>query len=334
MTASSERDKGKGSRDMDISVVLPIYNERENLLPLLDEIERALAPTNKRFEVIAVDDGSRDGSAEVLRQEVARRPYLRVLVFRRNSGQSAAFDAGFRAATGDLVVTMDADLQNDPNDIPLLIAKLDEGFDVVTGWRKNRKDGAVLRKLPSRIANFLIRTLTGTEIHDLGCSLKVYRRHVTDELRLYGEMHRFISVLADGLGAHVGEIEVNHRARRAGESKYGLMRTFKVLLDLTTVWFMRRYQTKPIYLFGGLGVLMFGAAFLLSALVLYEKFSDGVWVHRNPLFLISITLSLMGMQSIGTGILAELIVRTYFESQGKTAYSIASRAGFPPAAGG
>ena len=318
---------------MDISVVLPIYNERENLIPLLDEIERALAPTNKRFEIIAVDDGSRDGSGDILRQEVARRPYLRVLVFRRNSGQSAAFDAGFRAATGDLVVTMDADLQNDPNDIPALIAKLDEGFDVVTGWRKHRKDGAVLRKLPSRMANFLIRKLTGTEIHDLGCSLKVYRRHVTDEMRLYGEMHRFISVLADGLGAHVGEVVVNHRARRAGESKYGLMRTFKVLLDLTTVWFMRRYQTKPIYLFGGLGVLMFGAALLLSAFVLYEKLAFGDWVHRNPLFLISITLSLMGMQSIGTGILAELIVRTYFESQGKTAYSIASRAGFPPDAG-
>jgi glycosyltransferase involved in cell wall biosynthesis len=317
---------------MDISVVLPVFNERDNLLPLLDEIERVLTAANKRFEVIAVDDGSRDGSVEVLRQAVGQRPYLRVLVFRRNSGQSAAFDAGFRAATGDLVVTMDADLQNDPADIPMLIAKLDEGYDVVTGWRKHRKDGMFLRKLPSTVANYLIRQLTGTEIHDLGCSLKVYRRHVTDEMRLYGEMHRFISVLADGQGARVGEVEVNHRARGAGQSKYGLMRTFKVLLDLTTVWFMRRYQTKPIYLFGGLGVVMFMAAFGLSALVLYEKLADGVWVHRNPLFLISITCALMGMQSIGTGILAELIVRTYFESQGKTAYSIASRTGFPPPA--
>jgi glycosyltransferase involved in cell wall biosynthesis len=318
---------------MDISVVLPVFNERDNLIPLLDEIERVLTGMNKRFEVIAVDDGSRDGSTDVLRQAVAQRPYLRVLVFRRNAGQSAAFDAGFRAATGDLVVTMDADLQNDPDDIPALIAKLDQGYDVVTGWRRHRKDGVVLRKLPSRIANYLIRQLTGTGIHDLGCSLKVYRRHVTDEMRLYGEMHRFISVLADGQGARIAEVEVNHRARRAGHSKYGLMRTFKVLLDLTTIWFMRRYQTKPIYLFGGLGALMFGAGFLLSGLVLYEKLSEGVWVHRNPLFLISITCALMGMQSIGTGILAELIVRTYFESQGKTAYSIASRAGFPPATG-
>ena len=333
MTALAGRDKGKAPSDMDISVVLPIYNERDNLLPLLDELEGVLTSMNKRFEIIAVDDGSSDGSSDLLRRAVADRPYLRALFFRRNSGQSAAFDAGFRAATGDLVITMDADRQNDPGDIPLLVAKLDEGYDVVTGWRKARKDGMFLRKVPSRIANFLIRKLTGTEIHDLGCSLKVYRRHVTDEMRLYGEMHRFISVLADGQGARVGEAVVNHRPRVEGKSKYGLMRTFKGLLDLTTVWFMRRYQTKPIYLFGGLGVLMFSAGFLLSAVVLYEKWSEGVWVHRNPLFLISITCALMGMQSIGTGILAELIVLTYFESQGKTAYSIASRAGFPPAAG-
>jgi glycosyltransferase involved in cell wall biosynthesis len=314
---------------MDISVVLPIYNERENIVPLLDELEGVLSAFGKQYEVIAVDDGSRDGTVDILRQEAANRSYLKVLFFRRNSGQAAAFDAGFRTASGDLVVTMDADRQNDPADIPTMIAKLDEGFDVVTGWRKKRRDGFVLRKLPSRIANFIIRRLTGTEIHDLGCSLKVYRRHVTDEMRLYGEMHRFISVLADGLGARVGEVVVNHRPRVAGTSKYGLRRTVKVLLDLTTVWFMRRYQTKPIYVFGGLGALMLFAAVGLSGVVLYEKFADGTWVHRNPLFLIAITCFLMGMQSIGTGILAELIVRTYFESQGKTAYTIASRVGFP-----
>jgi glycosyltransferase involved in cell wall biosynthesis len=314
---------------MDISVVLPIYNEHENLIPLLDELEGVLSTMGKEYEVIAVDDGSRDGSVDVLRQAASERKYLKVLFFRRNAGQAAAFDAGFRAASGAFVVTMDADLQNDPADIPTMIAKLDEGFDVVTGWRKKRRDGFILRKLPSRIANFIIRRLTGTEIHDLGCSLKVYRRHVTDEMRLYGEMHRFISVLADGLGARVGEVVVNHRPRVAGKSKYGLRRTVKVLLDLTTVWFMRRYQTKPIYVFGGLGALMLFAAVGLSGVVLYEKFADGTWVHRNPLFLIAITCVLMGMQSIGTGILAELIVRTYFESQGKTAYTIASRVGFP-----
>ncbi|HEY5089181.1 MAG TPA: glycosyltransferase family 2 protein [Polyangia bacterium] len=318
--------------DMDISVVLPVYNERDNLIPLLDEIAAVLGQMGKQFEIIAVDDGSRDGSDAILRQAAAERPYLKVLFFRRNEGQSAAFDAGFQAATGALVVTMDADRQNDPGDIPLLVAKLDEGFDLVTGWRKNRKDGLLFRKVPSRIANFFIRKLTGAEIHDLGCSLKIYRKQVTDEMRLYGEMHRFISVLADGMGARVGEVVVSHRPRVAGRSKYGILRTFKVMLDMTTIWFMRRYQTKPIYVFGGLGALMVFTGFALSAFVLYEKLADGAWVHRNPLFLIAVTCFLMGVQSIGTGILAELIVRTHFESQKKTAYAIASRAGFPPEA--
>jgi glycosyltransferase involved in cell wall biosynthesis len=317
---------------MDISVVLPVFNERDNLMPLLDEIAATLGGMGKRFEIIAVDDGSRDGSDAILRQAAAERPYLKVVFFRRNFGQSAAFDAGFQAASGALVVTMDADRQNDPADIPLLVAKLDEGFDLVTGWRKNRQDGLLLRKIPSRIANFFIRKLTGAEVHDLGCSLKIYRKQITDELRLYGEMHRFISVLADGMGARVGEVVVNHRPRVAGRSKYGILRTFKVMLDMTTIWFMRRYQTKPIYVFGGLGALMILAGFFLSAFVLYEKIADGAWVHRNPLFLIAITCFLMGMQSIGTGILAELIVRAHFESQEKTAYAIASRAGFPPGA--
>jgi glycosyltransferase involved in cell wall biosynthesis len=318
-------------RTMDISVVLPVYNERDNLLPLLDELAAILTRMDKRFEIIAVDDGSRDGSVEILRQAAAQRPYLRVIVFRRNAGQSAAFDAGFQAATGALVVTMDADRQNDPGDIPLLLAKLDEGFDVVTGWRRDRKDGLLLRRIPSLVANAFIRKLTGTQIHDLGCSLKIYRKPVTDELRLFGEMHRFISVLADGMGARVGEVVVNHRPRVAGQSKYGILRTIKVMLDMTTIWFMRRYQTKPIYVFGGLGVLMVLAGFALSAFVLYEKIAEGAWVHRNPLFLIAVTCFLMGVQSIGTGILAELIVRSHFESQQKTAYSIAARVGFPPA---
>jgi len=313
---------------MDISVVLPIYNEKENLVPLLDELEGVLEGTGKEYEVIAVDDGSDDGSVEVLRSAAAGRKRLKALFFRRNCGQAAAFDAGFRAATGDVVVTMDADRQNVPADIPEMLAKLDDGFDMVTGWRKDRKDGFATRKVPSRIANFIIRRLTGTRIHDLGCSLKVYRKQVTKEMRLYGEMHRFISVLAEGIGARVGEVVVNHRPRVAGHTKYGLARTVKVLLDLTTVWFMRRYQTKPIYVFGGLGVVMVLAGMAISGVVLYEKIADGTWVHRNPLFLIAITCFLMGMQSIGTGILAELLVRTYFESQSKTPYSIASRAGF------
>ncbi len=225
---------------------------------------------------------------------------------------------------------MDADRQNDPHDIPAMIAKLDEGYDMVTGWRKNRQDGLMLRKVPSRIANALIRRVTGVKIHDLGCSLKVYRKDLTDEMRLWGEMHRFISVLAEGLGGRVGEVVVNHRPRVAGKSKYGLMRTVKVMLDMTTIWFMRRYQTKPIYVFGGLGLLMVAAAVVLSAVVGYEKAVDDVWVHKNPLFLIAVTSALMGVQSIGTGILAELIVRSHFESQSKSAYGMGVRVGFPP----
>jgi glycosyltransferase involved in cell wall biosynthesis len=317
---------------MDISVVLPIYNERDNLLPLFDEIAEVLAGMGKTFEIIAVDDGSTDDSAAVIRRAVAERPYLRAIFFRRNAGQSAAFDAGFRAASGALVVTMDADRQNDPRDIPRLLAKLDEGYDLVTGWRKDRKDGFLLRRVPSTIANSFIRRVTGTQIHDLGCSLKVYRKELTDEMPLYGEMHRFISVLADGLGARVGEVVVNHRPRVAGRSKYGLLRTVKVMLDTTTIWFMRKYQMKPIYVFGGLGALMIGAAGLISAFVLYEKISLGIWVHRNPLFLIAVTSALMGMQSLGTGILAELIIRTNVDSQRHTSHAIASRLGFPPKA--
>lgn len=315
---------------MDISVVLPIYDERENLVPLLDEIEGALDPTGKNYEIIAIDDGSQDGSTELLKKLAGERPRLRAIFFRKNTGQAAAFDAGFRNASGDIVVTMDADLQNDPKDIPALIEKLGTGFDVVTGWRKNRRDGTIFRKIPSRIANGMIRWTTGTKVHDLGCSLKVYRRHVTDEMRLYGEMHRFISVIAASQGAKIGEVVVNHRARQAGVSKYGLKRTVKVVLDLMTVSFLRGYQTKPLYVFGTLGMLMFGAGVLLSGFVLWEKYDQGAWVHRNPLFMIAVMLFLMAFQFLGTGILAEVIVRTYFESQDKTAYTIASRAGFDP----
>ena len=315
---------------MDLSIVLPIRDERDNVEPLFDEIAAALAPTGKSFEIIAVDDGSRDGTIEVLRKLAAARPYVKLLIFRRNHGQSAAFDAGFRHAAGDVVVTMDADRQNDPADIPALLARLDEGdgFDVVTGWRKSRRDGFALRRLPSLLANALIRTITGTKVHDLGCSLRVYRRAITDELRIYGEMHRFIAVLAEDLGAKVGEQVVNHRARPAGRSKYGLGRTFRVLLDLCTVWFLKRFQTKPIYVFGGIGALMALTGSVLCVIVLAQKFQAGVWVHRNPLFSIAVMCFLMAMQFIGAGLLAEMIVRTYFESQGKPSYSIAARVGF------
>jgi glycosyltransferase involved in cell wall biosynthesis len=336
MSAAEQRETGKepsASKERtepDLSVVLPIFDEKDNLVPLLEEIERALTAAKISFEVIAVDDGSRDGSRELLEKLASEKSWLRVILFRRNCGQAAAFDAGFRHATGRRVATMDADRQNDPADLPRLLGKLDEGFDVVTGWRRDRKDGVFLRKIPSRIANAFIRWVTGTRIHDLGCSLKVYEREITDEIRLYGEMHRFLVPLAESQGARVSELEVSHRARVAGVSKYGLSRTVKVLLDLLTVWFLRRYATKPIYVFGGAGTLMIGLATALAAFVLYEKLGpEHVWVHRNPLFNIALITGLLGVQSVGIGLLAELVVRTYFESQGRAPYPIAKRIGFP-----
>jgi glycosyltransferase involved in cell wall biosynthesis len=311
-----------------LSVVVPVYNEVENLEALLEELSGVLLAGPRTFEVIVVDDGSRDGTAELLRKLVADRPWLRAVFLRRNFGQTAAFDAGFRAASGEIVATIDGDLQNDPRDIPAMIAKLDEGFDMVAGWRRKRSDAMILRKIPSRIANWMIRKVTGTRIHDLGCSLRLYRREVTEELRLYGEMHRFISVLADSMGARIAEVEVNHRARRAGTSKYGLKRTVKVVLDLITVVFMRRYQAKPIYVFGSLGLGMMFASAVMAGVVLWEKIQDGVWVHRNPLFILAAVAALVGVQLLATGIVAELIIRTYYESQGKRAYSIRDRAGF------
>lgn len=313
---------------IDVSVVIPVYNEEGNLRSLIEEIERALAPTSKTFEIIAIDDGSRDGSRQVLIELARQRPDLKVIVFRRNCGQSAAFDAGFRFASGRVIVTLDADRQNDPADIPKMLAMLDEGYDVVTGFRAQRQDQFLLRTLPSRIANFIIRRVTKTQVRDLGCSLKVYRREITDELNLYGEMHRFIAVLVENMGARLAEVPVNHRSRTSGQSKYGLTRVFKVLLDLVTVWFMRSYHTKPIYVFGGVGLLLLGISGAISLYVLYEKFWLAIWVHRNPLFILSMILMVVGVQFLGLGLLAEIVVRTYFESQQKKSYNIASKIGF------
>jgi glycosyltransferase involved in cell wall biosynthesis len=306
-------------------VILPVYNESGNIKPLLDELEPVLKRMGKGYEIILVDDGSTDGSGEQLAAEASKRTGVRVLVFRRNVGQAAAFDAGFRHANGRIVVTMDSDRQNDPNDIPRLVSRLEEGFDFVTGWRRDRKDDFFFRTLPSRLANVVIRTVTRTHIHDLGCSLKVYRKEITDELRLYGEMHRFISVLVESSGARVAELEVNHRPRLLGSSKYGLNRTFKVLLDLTTVWFMRGFQTKPIYPFGGAGLGLLAASFAAAALTLYEKLHEGVYVHRNPVFIIAVMFAVIGIQFLGMGLIAELVIRTYFESQRKPAYTIVKR---------
>jgi glycosyltransferase involved in cell wall biosynthesis len=313
---------------MDVTVVIPIYNEKENIEPLLDELERALTPSGRTFEVLAVDDGSTDGSAQLLTSLVGVRPYLKAVILRRNSGQTAAFSCGFALASGRCVATLDADLQNDPADLCGMLAKLEDGYDVVTGWRKNRQDTLLVRKIPSRIANAIIRRVTGTAVHDLGCSIRVYRKEITDQLRLYGEMHRFIVVLAEGLGARVCEVPVNHRARRAGHSKYGIGRTFKVVLDLFTVWFMGRFQSKPIYLFGGAGLTLMLGSVVTAGWVLWEKYAEGAWVHRNPLFIIALTLGLFGAQILALGVVAEILIRIYFETGSTTAYSVREKLGF------
>ena len=320
---------------MDLSVILPIHNELENLEPLLDEIDATLA-AGGGYEIVAVDDGSTDGSAELLERLSAKHAALKVVLLRRNFGQTAAFSAGFKFATGDVLVTMDSDRQNDPKDIPALLKEIENGADYVTGWRRDRKDRYLLRKFPSMIANGLIRRVTGTRFKDLGCSLKAYRREIVEELSLYGEMHRFIGPIVEGMGARVAEIPVNHRPRVAGQSKYGLMRTFKVLLDLLTVWFMNSFQTKPIYVFGGAAGGLLAASAALVAYVGYQKLALAVWVHKNPLFLIAIVFALMGVQLLGMGLLAELQIRTYFESRERKAYSVRKSIGFdagqPPCA--
>jgi glycosyltransferase involved in cell wall biosynthesis len=311
-----------------LSVVLPVYNERENLAPLLEEINRALNGGSP-FEVIAVDDGSTDGSGLLLRRLAQTRPWLRVILLRRNCGQSAALDAGFRCVRGRLVATMDADGQNDPADLPMLMEAMErEDADFVSGRRASRQDALIMRKLPSRAANFIIRRVTRTKLRDLGCSLKLYRRDLVNDLHLYGEMHRFIGVLVEGMGARSVEVDVNHRPRRAGKSKYGIGRAYKVILDLLTVWFMRGYETKPIYIFGGAGVVLGALSASLAAYVLYQKLALDVYVHRNPLFILAVMLAVIGVQFLVLGLLAEILVRTYFESRRRPSYQVRERINF------
>lgn len=314
-----------------LSLVLPVFNECENLRPLLDEIRSALTNAGLSYEIVAVDDGSLDGSRVLLQDLRTVHPELKLIFFGQHVGQGAAFEAGFRHASGDYVVTLDADLQNDPADIPALLSRIREGYDVVAGWRKKRRDGFFLRTLPSRLANWLARLVVRTKIHDLGCSLRIYRREAVSDLRLYGEMHRFICPLLEMRGARITELPVHHRPRHAGQSKYGLDRTYKVFLDLIHLWFQKNYQTKPIYIFGGFG---FGCSVVGSAICLYalfEKLAYGIYVHRNPLMLIGIAIGMVGLQFIGIGLLAEILVRTYFEAQGKTVYQIKQAIGFQPA---
>jgi glycosyltransferase involved in cell wall biosynthesis len=308
--------------DVDLSVVIPVLNEVENLDPLYSQLIDVLTKTDKSYEIIFVDDGSTDASFEKLRKLQKKNDDLRVIRFRRNFGQSAAFSAGFDYARGDVIVTMDADLQNDPADIPNLLEKLEDGCDVVSGWRINRRDGYLARQLPSRIANFIISMITEVKLHDYGCSLKAYRREVAKNIKLYGEMHRFIPALASWMGIRVGEVPVNHSPRRSGESKYGITRAVRVLLDLVTVKFLLGYSTRPIQIFGLLGVISFSLGLIIGAYLSALKIFFGHPLSDRPLLLLSILLVIFGVQLITMGLLGELVVRSYYESQNKPTYMV------------
>lgn len=317
-----------------VSVVVPMLNEEDNVQPLYDELVGVLDSLGKPFEIILVDDGSTDETFRRLCQIQAADPRVQVVRLKRNFGQSAAMTAGFDAARGDVVIPMDGDMQNDPHSIPDLLAELDEGYDVVSGWRRDRKDKALSRRLPSRMANGLIAWVTGVKLHDYGCTLKAYRRSVLEGVQLYGEMHRFIPAILSGRGARVTEVVVGHRARTRGATKYGLSRTFRVLFDLLTVKFFLRFLTRPLHFFGFAGAATWVGAFLAGATTLTMKLVGGVDMTGNPFFLLTVLLLLAGAQFIGLGILAELLVRVYHEPESKAVYVVEERRGGRETPGG
>ena len=324
-------------KQIDLSIVIPVFNEEENLEELYDRLTSALAPIKQSYEVIFVDDGSTDRSFEILRQIAQIDPNVKAIRFRRNFGQTAAMSAGFDHAQGNVIIPMDADLQNDPIDIERLLQKLDEGYDVVSGWRADRKDGFILRRLPSIFANRLIARLTGVHLHDFGCTLKAYRREVIEHINLYGELHRFIPVLAKLAGAEIAEIKVRHHPRTRGKSKYGISRTIRVILDLITIKFLMSYSTRPIQIFGLMGLLsLFTGLGICSYLSIGKLFfpagiqsgwlsyiySETSLVQRMPMLILGVLLLFIGVQFITMGLLGELMVRTYHESQRKPIYVI------------
>jgi glycosyltransferase involved in cell wall biosynthesis len=305
-----------------LSVVVPIYNEEESIPTLIERLNAVLTDLPGGAEIIAVDDGSRDRSFAILRDLAAKYPHLHVIRFRRNFGQTAAFAAGFHAARGEVVITIDADLQNDPNDIPRLLEKVDEGFDVVSGWRERRQDAFISRTLPSRLANGLISTVTGVHLHDYGCSLKAYRSEVIKNIQLYGELHRFIPAIASWQGVAVTEIPVHHEPRRFGKSKYGIGRTLRVVLDLLTVRFLLSYGTRPMQIFGTLGVLSMLSGIAISIYLVILKILTNVDIGSRPLLLLGVLLIILGFQFISLGLIGELVVRVYYEAQNKPIYVV------------
>ncbi len=309
-------------RDPYLSIVIPLLNEEESIPELYARLTEVLEGYGRPYEIIIIDDGSTDRSFDLLKRLHAEDPRLKVIRFRRNFGQTAAFAAGFKQAEGEWIITMDADLQNDPRDIPMLVERAESGYDIVSGWRKNRQDKLLSRRLPSVAANRLISRTTGVHLHDYGCSLKVYHRDVAKGIRLYGEMHRFIPALASRMGVKVDEMPVNHYARKYGRSKYGISRTIRVFLDLMTVRFLLSYDTRPIHVFGTLGLITTGLGILIGLYLSFVKLFLGQNIGERPLLWLAILLVIVGIQFITTGLLAEVMTRTYYEAQDKPIYVV------------
>jgi glycosyltransferase involved in cell wall biosynthesis len=307
---------------LDLSVIIPFYNEAQNIPIFFDELCQVLLNSGLTWEILAIDDGSGDDTFSLLKGEAIRRKGVKVLRLRKNFGQTAALSAGFDRAEGDIIITMDGDLQNDPKDIPALVAKLREGYDIVSGWREKRQDPLLSRRLPSMIANKMISWVTGVNLHDYGCTLKAFKQEVTKNIRLYGELHRFIPAVASWMGVSIAEMPVNHRSRKFGRSKYGISRTIRVLLDLITVKFLLTYSTRPIHVFGLWGILSGLVGFALAGYLAIQRLFFGVPLSNRPILLLAILLIFIGIQFISMGLLGELQVRTYHESQGKPIYYI------------
>lgn len=305
-----------------LSLIIPAKNESENLEILYQSITQALRHTNKRYEVIIINDGSTDATQQVIERLHERDPRIIGIELKKNFGQTPALAAGIDHARGEIIIMLDADLQNDPHDIPLLLEKIHEGYDIVSGWRKDRKDKLVTRKIPSRIANYILNSASNTPIHDLGCSLKAYRREVIADLNLYGDMHRYLPIYAGMNGARIAEIEVHHRPRMFGQSKYGLSRVFKVVIDMVTIQFWAKFLTKPMRFFGMVGLMLLSAGSLAALYLTYLKVAYGAAIGDRPLLIFATLSILAGLQVIGLGILGEVLARNYFESQGKKTYSI------------
>ena len=309
---------------MKLSIIVPVYNEEENIFPLFEAVQKVILENKYDAELIFIDDGSSDSTV----QKIKELNGVKLIRFRKNFGQTAAMSAGIDFATGDIIIPMDGDLQNDPNDIPKLLAKLEEGFDVVSGWRKDRKDNPIKRNLPSRIANGLISKISGVHLHDYGCSLKAYRHDVIKDVKLYGEMHRFIPVYANWMGGKVTEVPVTHHPRIHGVSKYGINRTFKVVLDLIVIKFLQRYAQKSIHVFGGLGLLSFLLSFISAGFMFYYKIWGGKSFIQTPLPMLTVLFFMVGVMLVMMGLISEILNRTYYESQGKKVYLVKETSGF------